>query len=60
MSGSTDYCGRARKSPFVHVPQIIERTNREHPYVVPCVVAVPIVAGNPNYLKWIADETVDV
>jgi periplasmic divalent cation tolerance protein len=39
------------------VPQIIERTNREHPYEVPCVVAVPIVQGNPAYLQWILDET---
>ena len=40
------------------VPAIIERTRREHPYEVPCVVALPIVVGNPDYLAWITTETV--
>jgi periplasmic divalent cation tolerance protein len=38
-------------------PAIIERVNREHPYEVPCVVATPIVAGNPAYIRWIVNET---
>lgn len=28
-----------------------------HGYTVPCVVALPIVAGNPDFLTWIANET---
>ncbi|MGE4279396.1 MAG: divalent-cation tolerance protein CutA [Magnetospirillum sp.] len=28
-----------------------------HPYECPCVVAVPIQAGNPDFLAWIAAET---
>jgi periplasmic divalent cation tolerance protein len=28
-----------------------------HPYDVPCVIALPLVGGNPAYLRWIADET---
>ncbi len=39
------------------VPQIIERTKRVHPYQVPCVVATPLVDGNPEYVQWIIDET---
>jgi hypothetical protein len=39
------------------VPDIIDRVNREHPYEVPCVIAVPIIAGNPAYIQWIRDET---
>jgi periplasmic divalent cation tolerance protein len=39
------------------VDLIIERTNQEHPYLVPCVIAVPIVAGNAAYRQWIVDET---
>jgi periplasmic divalent cation tolerance protein len=39
------------------VPQIVERTKREHPYEVPSVVAVPITDGNPEYIRWIIDET---
>jgi periplasmic divalent cation tolerance protein len=32
---------------------VVER----HPYEVPNVTALPIIAGNPNYLDWIRDET---
>ena len=39
------------------VPEIISRTNREHPFGVPCVIALPIIEGNPAYLRWILDET---
>ena len=28
-----------------------------HPYDVPEIVAVPITYGNPDYLKWIEEET---
>ncbi|HEY8606921.1 MAG TPA: divalent-cation tolerance protein CutA [Noviherbaspirillum sp.] len=28
-----------------------------HPYAVPEVIAVPVAAGLPAYLHWIADET---
>jgi periplasmic divalent cation tolerance protein len=24
---------------------------------VPCVIALPLVDGNPAYLRWIAEET---
>jgi hypothetical protein len=33
------------------VPAIIDRTNAEHPYQVPCVVALPIEQGYPAYLE---------
>jgi periplasmic divalent cation tolerance protein len=39
------------------VDAIIERANTEHPYDVPCVLALPIQAGNPAYLAWVAEET---
>jgi periplasmic divalent cation tolerance protein len=39
------------------VPEIVERTNRDHPYDVPCVIATPIVGGNPAYVQWVLDET---
>jgi periplasmic divalent cation tolerance protein len=28
-----------------------------HSYDCPCVIALPIVDGNPGYLQWLADET---
>ncbi len=30
-----------------------------HSYETPCVVAVPIIDGNPEFLQWIHDETAD-
>jgi periplasmic divalent cation tolerance protein len=39
------------------LPQIVERTKQEHPYEVPSVVAVPIIDGGSDYLRWILEQT---
>jgi len=39
------------------VPMIVERTNAEHPYDVPQVLAVPVVDANPAYRRWVLDST---
>jgi periplasmic divalent cation tolerance protein len=39
------------------VSEIIARADRDHPDRVPCVIAVPVVDGQPEYLQWIRDET---
>ena len=39
------------------VPAIVSRTNSEHPYDVPCVIALPLVDGSPDYLRWVVAET---
>ena len=39
------------------VPAIAARAEAEHPYEVPCVVALPIVTGGDAYVRWILDET---
>lgn len=39
------------------VDKVTERVKSLHSYTTPCVVAVPIVGGNQNYLEWIAYET---
>ncbi|MGY2004272.1 divalent-cation tolerance protein CutA [Blastococcus sp. SYSU DS1024] len=41
------------------VPRVVARTRELHPYDVPCVIALPLVGGNPDYLRWIAAETAD-
>jgi periplasmic divalent cation tolerance protein len=41
------------------VPAIVERANREHSYDVPCVIALPVVAGNPAYIDWVLSETAE-
>lgn len=40
-----------------HIPDIVGRAQREHPYEVPHVTVRPIIDGNPDYLAWIARET---
>lgn len=39
------------------VDRIVERADAEHPYDVPCVIALPVIAGNPAYLDWVRAET---
>ena len=39
------------------VSAIVDRANRDHPYDVPCVIALPIVDGNPVYVDWVLNET---
>ncbi|SFF53267.1 divalent-cation tolerance protein CutA [Blastococcus tunisiensis] len=41
------------------VPAITARVEELHPYDVPCVIALPVVGGNPAYLAWVAAETRD-
>ena len=30
---------------------------RHHPYDVPEIIALPVTAGAPDYLAWVAEET---
>jgi periplasmic divalent cation tolerance protein len=39
------------------VPQVTAWIRGIHSYNCPCIVAWPIVDGNPEYLTWIAQET---
>jgi periplasmic divalent cation tolerance protein len=39
------------------VEALTERVRALHDYDCPCVVALPILGGNPDYLSWIAAET---
>ena len=41
------------------VPEVVARTAELHPYDVPCVIALPIVGGDPEYLRWVVRETRD-
>ena len=38
------------------LPEIIELVKRVHSYEVPEIIALPIIGGNEDYLKWIDDE----
>lgn len=39
------------------VPAIVARADADHPYDVPCVLALPVADGNPAYLQWVLDGT---
>ena len=34
-------------------PEIVELVNRAHSYEVPEIIALPIIAGSEDYLKWL-------
>lgn len=38
-------------------PAIEEAIRQLHPYTVPEIIAVPVVAGFAPYLRWVDDET---
>ncbi len=39
------------------VPALIEKVRSLHSYDCPCIIALPILEGNPDYLDWIESET---
>ena len=45
------------KSVQENVDQIIEKVQSLHSYSVPEIIALPILAGSKDYLKWLRDET---
>ncbi|RLJ69957.1 divalent cation tolerance protein [Hydrogenivirga caldilitoris] len=36
--------------------ELVDRVKEAHPYTVPEIVALPIFAGNPDYLNWIGES----
>jgi periplasmic divalent cation tolerance protein len=45
---------KTRRSLF---PQLQTRVKELHSYSVPEVIALPVVGGSEEYLRWIAEET---
>ena len=41
------------------VPAVLERTRTEHPYDVPCVLALPVAQVDPDYRAWVIESTRD-
>ena len=39
------------------IDDVVDRVNAIHSYDCPCVVALPIAGGNPDFLDWIVKET---
>jgi periplasmic divalent cation tolerance protein len=47
------------RSRVVLIARIVDFVRARHPYEVPNATALPIVAGNPDYLAWVRSETVN-
>ena len=39
------------------VAAVVARTAELHPYDVPCVIALPLAGGAPDYLRWVVAAT---
>lgn len=44
------------KTKSSQVDAIVSLVKQNHSYSVPEIIALPIIGGNPDYLKWIDDE----
>ena len=44
---------KSRKQLF---KKIVSEVKKLHSYSVPEIIALPIIAGNPDYLKWIKEN----
>lgn len=45
---------KTRKSLFQNCSKIIKDN---HPHSTPCILEIPIMEGNPDYLYWLSAET---
>ena len=45
------------KSTRDHLPAIQQILKEHHSYECPCLLALPILGGNPSFLDWIKEET---
>lgn len=65
---ASTYCWNGVIEHVTEIPLLIKTTRgaypaleaalrKTHPYEVPEVIAVPVAAGLPTYLAWVADET---
>jgi len=41
------------KTTTARVPDLIPRLRALHPYEVPEIIALPIIDGDPDYLRWV-------
>lgn len=45
------------KTTLAKTRECIEAVRELHSFDVPCVVALPVLDGNPQFLQWISEET---
>ena len=40
------------------VEELTQAVTEAHSYDVPCILALPVVGGHPEFIQWIEDETI--
>lgn len=40
------------------VPDLVAKVKELHSYECPCIVAIPILGGNADFLAWVEKETI--
>jgi periplasmic divalent cation tolerance protein len=45
------------KTTHQNIPMVVELVKQNHPYQVPEIIFLPIIAGNAVYLDWIQNES---
>ena len=45
------------KTRAVLIDELVKLIKEIHPYTVPEIIALPIIGGNEDYLKWVEKET---
>jgi periplasmic divalent cation tolerance protein len=38
------------------LPELTSRVKQLHTYSCPCVIALPLIGGNPDYLQWLQQQ----
>ncbi len=54
---SEDECLMILKTRSSLLDEVVEAVKSGHSYEVPEIIAIPVIGGNQEYLKWIGDET---
>ena len=54
---SENECMLILKTKAPLLDEVVEMVKSSHSYDVPEIIALPIIGGNDDYLKWIGDET---
>jgi len=53
----SDECQLLLKTGAARVPELVDRVTELHPYDLPEVLALPVEAGLPGYLRWVVEES---
>jgi periplasmic divalent cation tolerance protein len=53
----TSECVVVVKTQAEHLEAVVNHIKEKHPYQIPCILALPVHEGNPQFLQWVIDET---